>query len=157
NMSKGKIAQLPAEGGSLIERLLVAFEQARHVDEHAREYWLAREYAEILGYKWQSFEAVMTRGRTALSQEGMLVDDHFTDVRKSIPVPKGGQRDIGDIELSRRACYLIGINGDPRKKDTIAAVQRYFVEQTRRQEIADMLDAAGLDRDRLEAHRKLEV
>jgi DNA-damage-inducible protein D len=69
---------------------------------------------------------------------------------------KGGQRDIGDIQLSRRACYLVGINGDPRKKESIAAVQRYFVEQTRKQEIQEILDAAGSDRDRLEVCQKLE-
>jgi hypothetical protein len=36
--------------GRLIDRLQVAFEQARRADDAGREYWLAREYGAILGY-----------------------------------------------------------------------------------------------------------
>lgn len=148
---------VPVEDGSLINRLLTAFEQARHIDEHGREYWLAREYSEILGYTWEGFEGVINRGKAALADEGTSVDDHFRHVSKMIQLGKGGMRDVGDIELSRRGCYISGLNGDPRKKTAIAAVQRYFVEQTRKQEINEILDAVGEDRDRLEAHMKLEV
>lgn len=145
------------EDGSLIKRVLTALEHARRVDDQGNEYWLAREYGQILGYTWEGFERVIERGKAALAAEGGAAEDHFRHVSKSIPVPKGGTRDIGDIELTRRACYLVGINGDPRKKESIAAVQRYFVEQARRQEIADMLGIAGADRDRLEAGRKLDA
>lgn len=145
------------QDGSLINRLLTAFEHARKVDQNGREYWLARDYGEILGYSWEGFEDVIERGKAALVTEDGHHDDHFRHVSKMIGLGKGAQRNIGDIELSRRACYLVGINGDPRKKDTIAAVQRYFVEQARRQEITDMLGAVGTDRDRLEACHKLEA
>jgi DNA-damage-inducible protein D len=143
--------------GSLIKRLLTAFEHARKLDDQGSEFWLAREYGAILGYTWEGFERVIERGKAALVAEGGITEDHFRHVSKSIPVPKGGSRDIGDIELTRRACYLVGINGDPRKKESIAAVQRYFVEQTRRQEITDMLGIAGADRDRLDASQKLDA
>jgi DNA-damage-inducible protein D len=143
---------LPATDGSLINRLLAEFERAKHVDENGREYWLAREYCRILGYTWEGFEGVIKRGKAALEARDGQLDDHFRHVSKSIPVPKGGKRDIGDIELTRRACYLVGINGDPRKKEAIAAVQRYFTEQTRKQEILEQVTA---DADRLNVCEKL--
>jgi DNA-damage-inducible protein D len=154
-----KKSKVPAiqEDGSLINRLLTAFEQARKVDDLGQEYWSAREYGEILGYSWEGFQDVVERGKAALEASDGPEIDHFRHVSKLITAGKGAQRDIGDIELTRRACYLVGINGDPRKKETIAAVQRYFVEQTRKQEITEMLGVAGADRDRLEACQKLEA
>lgn len=144
-----------AEDGALINRLLAAFEQAKRTGENGCEYWLAREYAEILAYTWEGFAGPMERGKAALAEGGEDIDDHFRHVSKVIPVAKGGEWNIGDIELTRRACYLVGINGDPRKKASIAAVQRYFAEQTRKQEINEMLGLAGADADRVAACRKL--
>jgi DNA-damage-inducible protein D len=147
-----KSKSIIASGATLIERLLVAFEHARRVDDGGREYWSAREYAKILGYKWQSFENVIERGKAALEPEDGNADDHFTHVRKMAVLGSGAERDIGDIELTRRACYLVGINGDPRKKETVAAVQRYFVETTRKHEILEQVTA---DAERLHARKRL--
>jgi DNA-damage-inducible protein D len=143
------------EDESLIRRILVEIEHARKSDEQGREYWEARELARILSYKWQAFEGVIERAKAACAEEGEAVEDHFTHVRKMVPIGSGAERDLPDIELTRRACYHVGISGDPRKKATIAAVQRYFVEQTRKQEIREMLGVAGADADRLAARQKL--
>jgi DNA-damage-inducible protein D len=143
------------DNASLISRLLVAFESAKRFDDHGREYWLARGYAEILGYSWEGFKSVVERGTSALREEGACVEEHLRHVSKVSIGGQGARREFGDIELSRRACYLLGINGDPRKKASIASVQQYFVGQTRRQEIAEMLGAAGTDAGRIDARLKL--
>ena len=62
--------------------------------------------------------------------------EHFTDVNKTIKMPKGAEKTIVDYKLSRYACYLIAQNGNSRKK-VIALAQTYFAVQTRKQEISE--------------------
>ena len=62
--------------------------------------------------------------------------EHFTDVNKTIKIPKGAEKTIVDYKLTRYACYLIAQNGDSRKK-VIALAQTYFAVQTRKQEISE--------------------
>ena len=66
--------------------------------------------------------------------QNINTDDHFRDVTKTIPMPKGAQKEINDVLLTRYACYLIAQNGDP-KKEEIAFAQSYFAVQTRRAEL----------------------
>ena len=51
-----------------------------------------------------------------------------------VDLGSGSQREIADIKLSRYACYLIVMNGDPRK-EVIALGQTYFAVKTRQKEI----------------------
>ena len=64
------------------------------------------------------------------------VFEHFTDVSKTIKMPKGAEKTILDYKLTRYACYLIAQNGDSRKK-VIALAQTYFAVHTRKQEIGE--------------------
>ncbi len=53
-----------------------------------------------------------------------------------INLVKGATRNVADYKLSRYACYLIVMNGNP-KKEIIALGQTYFAIQTRKQELSE--------------------
>ena len=113
------------------------FEDIRHIDENGIEYWYGRELQKILEYnKWENFEKVINKAMIACENTGISVTEHFPDVRKTIKMPKGAEKEIKDYKLSRYACYLIAQNGDSRKK-VIALAQTYFAVQTRKQEITE--------------------
>lgn len=121
-----------------IDRLIAAFEDSARIDEEEVEYWTARTLKDLLGYsKWDSFLDVIEKAKAACISSGQAIDDHFSDVRKMVPIGSGAEREVVvDINLTRYACYVIAQNGDSRKKQ-IAFAQTYFAIQTRRQEIRD--------------------
>ena len=99
------------------------------------EYWLARDLMGLLGYsRWENFLEAIKRAENACFSQKIELSYYFRDVTKMIQLPKGAKREIADIMLSRYACYLIAMNGDPRKEE-IAFAQGYFAVQTRRQEL----------------------
>ena len=113
------------------------FENIKHTDENGTEFWYARELQTALEYaQWRRFQESIVRAKTACEASGLDVEDHFADVGKMINLAKGAQREITDIKLSRYACYLIVMNGDPRK-EVIALGQTYFAVKTRQKEISD--------------------
>ena len=125
------------------------FESIKHIDENGTEFWYARELQVALEYtEWRNFEKSVKRAKEACSASGFVETDHFVDVNKMIDLAKGAQRKIADIKLSRYACYLIVMNGDPRK-EVIALGQTYFAVKTRQQEIADDLAQLSEDDKRL--------
>ena len=123
------------------------FDAIRHLDDDGREYWFARELYPLLGYsRWQRFQAVIEKAKTACKSLKINESDHFTNLGKMVDLGSGSSREIDDVALSRYACYLIVQNGDP-SKPVIAAGQTYFAVQTRRQELADEEAFAQLDED----------
>ncbi len=118
----------------------------------SEEYWLAREIHPILGYPtWDKFEAVIDRARQAFRSNNADPSHHIALVGKLMEVGKGARRRQDDYFLSRAACSLIVLNGDPSKPE-IAAGQAYFVVQTRRMEIKDQ---QAEDEKRLELREKV--
>lgn len=125
------------------------FEDIKHTTEDGVEFWYARELASVLDYvQWRNFSKVIDRAMLACQNSGFSIDDHFAEVSKTIPMPKGASKKVKDYMLSRYACYLIVQNGDPRK-EVIALGQTYFAIQTRRQEIADTFNQLDEDSKRL--------
>ena len=113
------------------------FEDIKHIDEEGNEYWLARELQSTLGYhQWRSINDLIVRAKVACKESKYNVDDHFAVQRKMIKLAKGAARKVIDYELSRYACYLIVMNGNP-KKEIIALAQTYFAIQTRKQELSE--------------------
>ena len=125
------------------------FESIKHVNEYGQEYWLARELQHVLEYtEWRNFTKIIEKAVDACSGVGVDIDLHFVEVNKSSPMPNGGIRPIEDYELSRYACYLIVMNGDPRK-EVIAVGQTYFAIKTRQQELIEEYDQLTEDQKRL--------
>lgn len=125
------------------------FESIKHVNEYGQEYWLARELQPILDYsQWRNFNEAIDRAKLACQNSGIDPSDHFAEVSKTIPMPKNASKEIPDFMLSRYACYLIVMNGDPRK-EVIAVGQSYFAVKTRQQELIDNYEELSEDQKRL--------
>ena len=113
------------------------FEDIKHIDDNGKEYWLARELQNILGYhQWRSLNDLIERAKVACQESKYNIDDHFAVQHKMIKLAKGATRNVVDYKLSRYACYLIVMNGNP-KKEIIAIGQTYFAIQTRKQELSE--------------------
>lgn len=125
------------------------FENIKHTDENGTEFWYARELQTALEYaQWRRFQESIGRAKTACEASGLDIRDHFADVGKMVDLGSGSQREITDIKLSRYACYLIVMNGDPRK-EVIALGQTYFAVKTRQKEISDSAAQLSEDEKRL--------
>ena len=110
------------------------FESIKQIDDDGNEYWYARDLQEILEYsEWRNFYKIIEKAKNACEASGHAVQSEFVDINKLVDVGANLQRSIQDIVLSRYACYLIAMNGNPRK-EVIALAQTYFAVKTHEQE-----------------------
>lgn len=125
------------------------FETIKHINEYGQEFWYARELSKALKYSdWRNFQNALYKAMEACENSGNQISDHFGDVTKMIKIGKTAKRKIGDYALSRYACYLIVMNGDPQK-EIIALGQSYFAVKTRQQELIENYDELSEDQKRL--------
>lgn len=130
-----------------------AFDSLRLVRADGSEYWSARDLMPALGYeRWENFAVALDRAKISASLQAdhlrgtsKMVIDAFRDATKS----KKGRNphgeisiEVQDFHLSRFACYLVAMNGDPRKPE-IAEAQRYFAFRTLQAESYDAPRARG--------------
>ena len=142
------------------------FDSIRRVTPEGREYWSARDLMPLLGYeKWERFADAINRAKLSARNAGYDVAEQFPGAGKMVETGSGAQRRIDDYHLSRYACYLIALNGDPRKSE-IAAAQTYFVIKTREAEAApparsltgpELLAAAVLESQRVIEQREARI
>ncbi|WP_407264574.1 DNA damage-inducible protein D [Tenacibaculum maritimum] len=139
---------------SIIHSLTDNFESHANKTSDGVEFWMARDLQHLLTYtKWDNFQSVISKAKTACEVSGENIENHFADVGKTIQMPKGATKEIADIMLTRYACYLIAQNGDSRK-ETIAFAQRYFAIQTRK---AELIEKKILEHERVQAREKLKA
>lgn len=127
------------------------------------EAWRARDLMPLLGYgQWRNFREPIRRAWESCVGSGVdpflnfLTTDGqtpwsptevFAESRKN---PEGG-RPSEDVILTRRAAYLVAMNGDPRKA-AVAFAQHYFASATRTLEV---LQKRLIEADRLTARGEL--
>lgn len=106
----------------------LTFEDFRH--ENGDVYWWASDLMKMVGYKdMPSFEKVLGRATKAMISLGI---QHYDNIRLV-------EREIDgvltkDFKLTRFACYLSVMNGNPKIPE-VAAAQVYFAQQTRQFEL----------------------
>lgn len=131
------------------------FEQIRHIDNNGEEFWYARELQKVLEYtEWRNFAKVIAHAIEAAEKSIGTAEDHFVEVNKMIELGKTARRNVDDYRLSRYACYLIAMNGDPAKQ-VIALAQTYFAIKTRQQELIEDYDRLSEEQKRLAIRREM--
>ena len=109
--------------------LLPSFEDFKH--QNGSPYWWASEFMSMLGYDdFDIFKLkVIGRATQALISLGV---DHYEQITPVIHKING--KEFNDLRLTRFACYIIAMNGDP-KKTKVAEAQAYFGQETSKLEL----------------------
>lgn len=114
------------------------FDQIRKIDEQENEYWLATELLTLLGYKtWKRIKDTVERAKISAKNSGINPSYHLVDVVQmaQIGTSQAFREVLENYKLSRHGCYLVAMNGDPRKPE-IASAQNYFAYKTREAELS---------------------
>ena len=105
------------------------FDSIRRLDGNGNEFWTGRELMRLLSYaKWENFASTIEKARISCEAAGNQWAINASRRQESI-----GKTGRENYTLSRYACYLIAMNGDPRKPE-IASAQAYFAIKTREAE-----------------------
>lgn len=129
-------------------------ERAKHVNSQGDDFWIAREIATVLGYgEWDGFRPVIERAEASIRAGGGDPSQHIRNTTKMVGLGSGAKRRVAEAFLSRGACYLIAMNGDPTKPE-IAGAQRYFASQTR---VAELAQRESADQKRLAKRDKVSA
>ena len=132
------------------------FENLKHINEYGQEFWYARELQPALEYsQWRYLKDAIERARSACDNSGQNISDHFAHVRKMVDIGSNAKREVDDFALSRYACYLIVMNGDPRK-EIIALGQTYFAVKTRQQELIEDYERLSEEQKRIAIRNEMK-
>lgn len=132
------------------------FESIKHINEYGMEYWTARELLKVLQYgEYRFFSKVIDKAIDACIASKNDARDHFVRVHEMVNIGSSAKRRLDDYHLSRYACYLIAMNGDPRK-EAVALAQTYFAVKTRQQELSENFERLSEEQKRLAIRGELK-
>jgi len=99
-------------------------------NENGMCYWWASDLMTMLGYpNMKSFQKVLDRATKAFVSLGIPYYDNMLAEQRTI-----GGNTFQDFKLTRFACYISVMNGDPKKIE-VAKAQAYFAQLTRQFEL----------------------
>ena len=139
-----------------VAKLFASFEDCKFTHD-GTEAWRARDLMRPLDYAaWQDFRNAVRRAWESCAASGIDPASNFRVadglaawipgqvIRDAPKNPKGGAPSE-DVILTRRAAYLVAMNGDPRKP-AVAFAQHYFAASTRTLEVIQqrLVEAARL-------------
>ena len=86
------------------------FEDIKHIDE----YWYAKELAKVLEYKnWRNFLKFLNKAKETCINSGFDENEQLVEINKLSKRSNNAITNIQDYKLSRYACYLIVMDGNP--------------------------------------------
>lgn len=140
---------------TVIDRL----KSIQRVSAKGTPFWMARDIMEALDYReWRDFREVIERAIISCEMAGNLSPNHFVLMPEMVEIGSSARRERENFALSKYACYLVAMNGDPNKSE-IANAQAYFTDQTYKQEQQNALteeQRRAVLRDRVkDANKKL--
>ena len=93
------------------------FEDIKYIDEVCNEYWYARELQRVLEYKnWRNFLKVLNKAKETCINSGFNENEQLVEINKLSKRSNNAITNIQDYKLSRYACYLIVVDGNPNKE-----------------------------------------
>ncbi len=99
-------------------------------NENGITYWWASDLANMLGYQsLKAFQTVLDRATKAFVS---LNIPHYENIIATLRDINNTQ--VQDFKLTRFACYIAVMNGNPQKIE-VASAQVYFAQQTRKFEL----------------------
>ncbi|MBD2653676.1 hypothetical protein H6G45_09270 [Synechocystis sp. FACHB-383] len=106
------------------------FDSIRQVDEHGKEFWMARDLMPILGYaKWGNFKSVIETAQENIETVASSTVEHFLPLEI-----KSQGRPALDYKLSRLASYHVALCCDSRGNDHVKFAKHYFAVKTHQAE-----------------------
>ncbi|MEJ8604620.1 damage-inducible protein [Riemerella anatipestifer] len=98
--------------------------------ENGITYWWASDLMRMLAYpNMKSFQKVLDRATKAFVSLNIPYYDNILPEQRTID-----NNTFQDFKLTRFACYMVVMNGDPKKIE-VAQAQAYFAQQTRKFEL----------------------
>ena len=80
------------------------FEQIKQTDENGNEYWLARQFAKVLGYAdFRNFAGVIEKAKEACKNSGNDPSEHLVEANEVLIVGQGAKHTYPSYKLSRYA------------------------------------------------------